>query len=83
MTGPLYFLLQLKLIWLAILSFKSRLYDFNATIIQIENQNCWIFFVFLVLSEILPRYPYIDSLHWLREDVQWVIDKVFREQFMV
>ena len=36
------------------------------------------FFVFLVLFEIVTHYPYIDSSHWLRKDVQWIIDKVFR-----
>ena len=37
----------------------------------------------MVLFEILTRYPYIDSSHWLREDVQRIIDNVFREKSVV
>ena len=40
-------------------------------------------FLLLVPVEIVSHYPDIDSSHWLREDVQWIIDKGFRENFTV
>ena len=39
------------------------------------------FFVTLVPFEILSDYPNIDSSHWLREDVQWIAEKIFGEKF--
>ena len=39
-------------------------------------------FVLLVTFEILSHYPNIDSSHWLRNDVQWITDEVFREKFL-
>ena len=41
------------------------------------------FFVLLVTFEILSHYPNIDISHWLKEDVQWITDKIFIEKFMV
>ena len=41
------------------------------------------YFLFLDTFEILSHYPITDSSHWLREDVQWTIDKVFGEEFMI
>ena len=47
-------------------------------------------FVFLVTFDLLSHYPKIIHIiqilfqsHWLREDVQWIPDKVFRENLMV
>ena len=37
----------------------------------------------LVTFETLPHYPKIDSSYWLKEDVQWIPDKFFREKLMV
>ena len=36
--------------------------------------------VLLVSLEILSQCPDIVGYHWLREDVQWIIDKFFREK---
>ena len=35
------------------------------------------------LIEFLSHYPDIDISHWLRENYQWIMDKVFREKLMV
>ena len=35
-------------------------------------------FLFLVPFEFLSHYHNTDRSHWFREDVQWIIDKVFR-----
>ena len=40
-------------------------------------------FVYLVPVEIFSHYPNIDNAHWLIEDFQSIIDKDFREKFMV
>ena len=37
-------------------------------------------FVLLVTFELLSHYPNIDSSHWLRKDVIWITDEVFREK---
>ena len=37
-------------------------------------------FVLLVLFEILSRYLYSDGAHCFNEDIQWIIDKIFREK---
>ena len=76
------FLIQPKLIWLAVLSSNDWLYDFNATRFQKILKFFLVIFVLLVPLEILSRYSDIDSSHWLREGVQWVIDKFFREKLM-
>ena len=39
-------------------------------------------FVLLVAFELLSHYPNIDNSHWLRNDVQWIRDEVFRETFL-
>ena len=31
----------------------------------------------------LSHHPENDSSLWFRDDVQWIIDKVFKEQLMV
>ena len=36
-------------------------------------------FLLVVPLEILSQYPEIDNSHWLRQDVQWIMDKVFTE----
>ena len=38
-------------------------------------------FVLLVPFEIISRYSNIDGSHCFTEDVQWIIDKVFRETY--
>ena len=38
------------------------------------------FFVILVPFEILSHYPNIDFYQWLKEGVQWSIDKIFGEK---
>ena len=40
-------------------------------------------FVLLVPLEIVSHYPDIDSIYWLREDAQWIMDKFFRDKLMV
>ena len=40
-------------------------------------------FVLLVTFEILSYYPNIDSSLWLKEDILWITDKIFREKFLV
>ena len=37
-------------------------------------------FLSLVHIEILSRYPNIDGSQWLNKDVQWIINKIFREK---
>ena len=41
------------------------------------------YFRIIGFFEILARYLYIDGSHWRREDVQWIIYKVFRENFVI
>ena len=82
MTGPPSFLMQLTIIWSAVLSSNYCLYGFNATRLQKKISKLLDTFVLMVLFEILTRYPYIDSSHWLREAIQWIIDNVFREKWM-
>ena len=52
--------------------------DFTKTILKFLD-----IFVFLNPFEILPYYSNFDSSRWFREDVQWIIDKVFIEKLMV
>ena len=41
-------------------------------------------FLFVILFPLKSDlYPNIDSSDWLTEDIQWHIDKVFRETLMV
>ena len=51
------------------------------------KKNClkfFDFFVLLVTFEFSSLYPKFDSTHWLKNDVQWIIDKFFfREKIMV
>ena len=42
-----------------------------------------LFFVISVPFEILLHCPNIDSSLWLIEDVQLIVEKVFREKLMV
>ena len=46
-------------------------------------KKCLDFFLLLVPHEILSHYPDIDISYCFREDVQWVMDNVFREKLMV
>ena len=41
------------------------------------------FILFLDLFEVLSHHPTDDSLHWIREEVQRIIDRVFREELTV
>ena len=83
MTGRPSFLLQPKILWIAVLSSNYWLYDFNVTRFQKKISELLDIFVLLVLFEILTRYPFIDSSYWLREDVKWFTDKVFGEKLIV
>ena len=38
--------------------------------------RCFVYYWFL-LKSYYPDYPDIDISHWLREDVHWMMDKVF------
>ena len=44
-----------------------------------KNSTILDIFVLLVPFEILSHYLKIDSSHWLRKEVQWILDKAFRE----
>ena len=39
--------------------------------------------VLLASLKILSHYPDIDILQWMRENVQWIMDRVFTEMLMV
>ena len=41
------------------------------------------FSVFLNPFEILSLYSNLYNFYWLKEDVQWIIDRVLRETLMV
>ena len=56
-------------------------YDFDATSFYIYFL-IFLFFVILVLFEILSHYPNIGSSQWLRDGVRRIIDKVVSEKFM-
>ena len=56
----------------------SMLQDFEKILLKFMD-----IFVLLVLLELLSFYPDINSSYWFKEDVQWMIDKVFREKLMV
>ena len=77
MTAPSSFVLQPNLIWLAVSPSNYLLYDFNDTRFQKIKKKILDIFVLLVTFEILSQYPIIDSSHWLKEDVQWITDKIF------
>ena len=76
------FLFQPKLIWYALLYANYRFYEFDGTSFQNFKKKIQIFFGNLIPFEILFRFPTIDSSHWLRKDVQWIVDKVFREKMV-
>ena len=76
MTGPPCFLLQTILFFLSILSFYYWICDFNASVFKTFLKLLDIFFVFLVLFEVLPLYSSFDSSQWLREDNQRIIDEM-------
>ena len=83
MTGSLSFLQQPQLNWLAVISSRHWFYDFGATSFHNLKKlyffsNFWFLFksYHIILS-------IIDSSHWLREGVQLIMDKNFREKLMV
>ena len=41
-------------------------------------KNFFDIFVYLVSVGILSHYPKNDSSNWLRKNIQWIKDKVFR-----
>ena len=41
-----------------------------------------IFWIFSYNWFLLSHNPEIDNSHWLREDVQWIMDKVVREKLI-
>ena len=75
-------LLQSKIFWLAVLSSNYLLYDFNATRFLNFEKNFLDIFLLLVPLEMLSHYLDIAISHWLEEDFQWIMDKVFREKLM-
>ena len=50
---------------------------------KIWKKNSLDIFVIMVPLEIFSNYPDIDISYWLKEDVQWSMDKVFREKLVV
>ena len=73
MTGSTFFLLQPKLISLAVLSSNYWLYYFNVTRFQIY------FWTFRIIALLLKSYHVILTL-MASQLVQWIIDKVFRRK---
>ena len=73
--------MQIKLIWLVVSSFNYWFYGFGAT--SLIFFLVFGFFVTLVQFEILSHNPKNNSSQWLREGVQWITNKIFREKFMV
>ena len=45
--------------------------------------NFGLLFFFLEPFEIFSHYPICDIFYWFTEHVQLIIDKVFREEFMI
>ena len=68
MTRPPSFPLQPKLTWIEVL-FSNYL-------------TFWYLFTIWLPFENISHYLNIDNPHWLREDVQWFLDKVIRKKFM-
>ena len=79
---PSSFLIQSKLIWLAVLSSNYWSFDNNETRFH-KIFNFLDFFVLLVLFEFLSHYINTDISNWQRKDVHCILDKVFREKRMV
>ena len=42
-----------------------------------------VVFVLLVTFELLSHYPNIDSSNLIKQNVQWIPDKIFREKLLV
>ena len=80
MTLPFSILLRPNGIWLAVLLSNFYLYDFNNTrflkFLKIVSDLLFTF-------EILSHYLNIDNSYWVKKDVLWITDKVFREKPMV
>ena len=56
--------------------------DFNDTRFQKVLKFFLDICVLLVTFEILSHYPKTDSSYWLKEEVEWITDKLFREKLM-
>ena len=41
------------------------------------------FFLFLDPFEILSHFPITDCSHWYREDVERIIDEIYKEELMI
>ena len=67
LTGPTCFLLQLKLIWLGVLSFNYWLYDFNDTRFQFFFFIFFGYFVLLVTFDTLITSLYPIFLHIIKK----------------
>ena len=78
MTGPTCFLLQLELIWLAVLSSNYWLYDFNDTRFQFFFFLLFFLdiFVLLVTFELLSQFP--NVLHIIKKNFSPIgVDRTF------
>ena len=83
MTWPVHSLLQPKLFWFAASSSYFWFDEFHARVF-INFCDIWkIFGQVFGSSEISSYYPKTVGSHWLRKDVQWIIDKVFKEKLTV
>ena len=80
LTRPTFFMVQPKLTWLVVLSSNYCLFYFDVTIFHYVFH--WLIFTILVPFESLSHYPIIDSSHWLREEIQLVVDKFWEEKGM-
>ena len=80
MTKPPYFLRESKLIYLAVLSANYWCYEFEARVLLFFF-NFWIFFLITLVPFRILSYYWL--LHWLREDVKWIIHVVLREKLML
>ena len=83
-TGFQAFLLQSRLIWLTVL---YSIFGFMTSMRRVFLLVAYfyfldIFFIVLFLFEILPHSPIIDSSHWLREDVERIMDKIFIQKLV-
>ena len=75
---PHSFLMQPKLIRLAVLSCNYWSFDSNATRFHKIFSKFLDVFVSLVLLELLSHYHNIDSPNRLMKEFHWIIDKSFR-----
>ena len=78
MTETFSFLMQPKLLLLAILSSNHWFYGFGATSFQ-----TFFYWTFIHESGFFSHFPKIDSFHWLNADVQLIIDMALEKNLWV